>query len=238
MTTPSLEQRQILVTGGTGGLGRGVVQVLLAQGAQLTVTAQSQADIDQSRTALNGLGCDLDRIRFVPVDLSQEEAVRTLVMGMSRIDALAHLVGGFSMGPTSRYSLDQWKYDLDLNLTIAFLCCKHALWRMEQQGYGRIVAISSRGSVQPGAQLAGYCAAKAGLNALIQVIAAETRQTEITANAVLPSVIDTPANRQAMGEAEADQWVTPESLGAVIAFLCSPAAGDLRGALVPVYGSV
>lgn len=238
MSPTSLENRQILVTGGTGGLGRGVLEVLLNHGASLTVTAQTSTEIEQTRTALSQLGLPLERVSFVPVDLSQEESVRSVVMGMARIDALAHLVGGFSMGPTSRYSLDQWKYDLDLNLTIAFLCCKHALWRMEQQGYGRIVAVSSRGSVQPGAQLPGYCAAKAGLNALIQVIAAETRQTDITANGVLPSVIDTPANRKAMGEAEADQWVKPQSLGEVIAFLCSPAAGDLRGALLPVYGSV
>jgi NAD(P)-dependent dehydrogenase (short-subunit alcohol dehydrogenase family) len=103
---------------------------------------------------------------------------------------------------------------------------------------GRIVTVGSRGAVQPGAQLAAYCASKAGVVALTQAIAAETKGTNITANTVLPSTIDTPANRAAMGAENADQWVSPESLAGVICFLASEAAGDLRGAAIPVYGDL
>jgi NAD(P)-dependent dehydrogenase (short-subunit alcohol dehydrogenase family) len=107
---------------------------------------------------------------------------------------------------------------------------------MLQQDYGRIVTVGSRGAVQPAGQLAVYCAAKAGVVALTKAIADETKGTGVTANVVLPSVIDTPGNREAMGTDQADQWVTPESLGQVIAFLASDAAKDMRGAAVPVYG--
>ncbi|NJN22722.1 MAG: SDR family NAD(P)-dependent oxidoreductase, partial [Leptolyngbya sp. RL_3_1] len=109
---------------------------------------------------------------------------------------------------------------------------------MLAQDYGRIVTIGSGSAVNPTAQMAAYSASKAGVVALTQAIAQETKGTGVTANVVLPSVIDTPANRAAMGDENAAQWVTPESLAQVICFLASDAAGDLRGAAVPVYGNV
>jgi NAD(P)-dependent dehydrogenase (short-subunit alcohol dehydrogenase family) len=125
-----------------------------------------------------------------------------------------------------------------LNLNTTFLVCKHSLRKMQSQNYGRIVTVGSRGAVEPGAQLAAYCASKAGVVALTQAIAAETKGTDITANTVLPSTIDTPTNRAAMGADNAAQWVSPESLAGVICFLASEAAGDLRGAAIPVYGDL
>ena len=109
---------------------------------------------------------------------------------------------------------------------------------MLQHGYGRIVTVGSRGAVEPAAQLASYCASKAAVVALTKSIAEETKQTNITANSVLPSVIDTPSNRDAMGAENAEQWVKPESLGEVICFLASEAAQDIRGAAIPVYGKI
>jgi NAD(P)-dependent dehydrogenase (short-subunit alcohol dehydrogenase family) len=109
---------------------------------------------------------------------------------------------------------------------------------MKLHNYGRIVTIGSRGAVQPGANLAAYCASKAAVVALTQAIAEETKQTNITANVVLPSVIDTPSNREAMGEAKAKDWVSPQSLAEVICFLAGEGAKDLRGAAIPVYGSL
>ena len=109
---------------------------------------------------------------------------------------------------------------------------------MLQNDYGRIVTVASRGAVQPTGQLAAYCAAKAGVVAFTQAIADETKNTNITANVVLPSIIDTPTNRQAMGEENAENWVKPESLAQVICFLASEAAKDVRGAAIPVYGNI
>jgi NAD(P)-dependent dehydrogenase (short-subunit alcohol dehydrogenase family) len=230
-----LEDKQVLISGGMGGLGMGVVRVFLSQGAWVTIPYVVESEVDRLKREL--AAAEFDRIRFVRANLLEEKVVAQLVNDMSRVDALVHLVGGFSMGKTHEYSYEDWKKDFDLNLNTTFLMCKHCLAKMIEQNYGRIVTVGSRGALQPAGQLAAYCASKAGVVALTQAIADETKGTNITANVVLPSVIDTPANRATMGDANADAWVKPESLGEVIAFLASEAAKDVRGAAVPVYGN-
>lgn len=231
-----MKGKQVLLTGGTGGLGLGVTPTVLAQGAAtVTIPYVKAQEVERLKGVLSPEA--IARVRFVEANLADEVSVERLVQGMDRVDALIHLVGGFSMGKTHEYSYDQWKKDFDLNLNTAFLMCKHSLKRMLEQGYGRIVTVGSRGAVQPGGQLAAYCASKAGVVALTQSIADETKGTNITANVVLPSIIDTPANRAAMGTENADRWVKPESLAQVICFLASESAKDVRGAAVPVYGS-
>ncbi len=231
-----MQGKQVLLTGGTGGLGLGVMRVLLAQGAKVTAPYRSERSLEPLKASFTA--AEIKSIRWVSADLGDEESVQQLLDRMERVEALIHTVGGFSMGKTHEYSFDAWKKDIDLNLNMAFLVCKHSLRRMLEQGYGRIVTVASRGAVQPGGQLAAYCASKAGVVALTQAIADETKGTNITANVVLPSVIDTPNNRRDMGEKNAHLWVTPESLGQVICFLASEAAKDMRGAAVPVYGNV
>jgi NAD(P)-dependent dehydrogenase (short-subunit alcohol dehydrogenase family) len=231
-----MKGKHVLLTGGTGGLGMGVTPAVLAQGANLTVTYAVAREVERLHGILSPT--DFAKIRFISADLSNEPAVERLFEEMERVDVLIHLVGGFSMGKTHEYSFEQWKKDFDINLNTTFLACKHSLKKMLEHGYGRIVTVGSRGAVQPGGQLAAYCASKAGVVALTQAIADETKGTNITANTVLPSVIDTPANREAMGSEDADKWVKPESLAQVICFLASEAAKDLRGAAIPVYGSI
>lgn len=231
-----MKGKQVLLTGGTGGLGLGVTPALLARGAEVTIPYYNPQEVERLKHFLSP--ADFSRLRFLAVNLMEEAAVEQLVNDLSRVDALIHLVGGFAMGKTHEYSLEAWRRDFDLNLTTTFLTCKHSLRRMLEQGYGRIVTVGSRGAVQPAGQLAAYCASKAGVVALTQAIANETKGTNITANTVLPSVIDTPGNRTAMGSEQADQWVKPESLAEVICFLASDAAKDIRGAAIPVYGSI
>jgi NAD(P)-dependent dehydrogenase (short-subunit alcohol dehydrogenase family) len=231
-----MKGKQVLLTGGTGGLGLGVTPTILAQGAEVTIPYHKEQDVERLKGKLPS--AEFERIRFISANLSNESVVEKLVNDMGRVDVLIHLVGGFSMGKTHEYSFEQWKKDFDLNLNTTFLVCKHSLRKMLEHGYGRIVTIGSRGAVQPAGQLAAYCASKAGVVALTQAIADETKGTNITANTVLPSVIDTPANRQAMGSEEADKGVKPESLAQVICFLASVAAKDVRGAAVPVYGNI
>lgn len=232
-----MKGKQVLITGGTGGLGMGVTPAVLAQDVSgVTIPFRNPKEVDRLKAILRPE--DLRKVHFVETNLLNDSAVEQLVNGMKQIDVLIHLVGGFSMGATSEYSFEQWKRDMDLNLNAAFLVCKYSLKRMLETGYGRIVTLGSRAAVQPSGQLAAYSAAKAGLVALTQAIAEETKGTQITANVVLPSVIDTPGNRASMGEAEADQWVKPESLAQVICFLASATAQDIRGAVVPVYGSI
>lgn len=232
-----MKNKHVLLTGGAGGLGLGVTPTVLAQeGVQVTIPYTHANGVDRLKSILQP--SDLSRIHFVQADLSDEQSVQNLVHSMERVDILIHLVGGFTMGKTHEYPLEQWKKDLDLNLNTTFLTCKFSLGRMLEQGYGRIVTIGSRGAVEPGAKLAAYSASKAGVVALTQAIAQETKGTNITANVVLPSVIDTPSNREAMGAENAAKWVKPESLAQVICFLASEAAQDIRGAAIPVYGSV
>lgn len=229
-----MKGKQVLLTGGTGGLGRGVISVVIARGAEVTIPYRSAQEAEGLKSLISP--ADLTRIKFVETDLTQEASVEKLVNNMPRVDVLIHLVGGFSMGKVNEYNFDRWKKDFDLNLNTTFLVCKHSLRRMLENNYGRIVTIGSRGAVEPTGQLAAYCAAKAGVVALTKAIADETKEMNITANVVLPSVIDTPSNRQAMGTENADKWVKPESLAEVICFLASEAAKDTSGAAIPVYG--
>ena len=230
-----MENKQVLLTGGTGGLGMGVVKVLLSRGAKLTIPYRNAPEVERLKGIIPAT--EFETIQFVPKNLTDEQAVAQLVDDMGRVDVLIHLVGGFAMGKTHEFSFADWQQQIELNLHTTFLCCKHSLRKMLEGGYGRIVTVSSRAAIEPGGQLASYAAAKAGVIALTQAIAAETKGTNITANVVVPRVIDTPSNRKAMGEANISNWVKPESLGEVIAFLASEAAKDVRGAAVPVYGN-
>jgi NAD(P)-dependent dehydrogenase (short-subunit alcohol dehydrogenase family) len=230
-----MKGKQVLLTGGTGGLGLGVTPAVLAQGAEVTIPYRNPQDVERLKGLISP--ADFARIQFIAADLMDETSVEKIVSQMQRVDVLIHLVGGFSMGKTEEYSYQAWKQDFDLNLNTTFLVCKHSLKSMLQHGYGRIITIGSRGAVQPVGQLAAYSASKAGVVALTQAIADETKGKNITANVVLPSVIDTPTNRQAMGAENADKWVKPESLAQVICFLASDAAKDISGAAIPVYGN-
>ena len=231
-----MKDKQILITGGTGGLGLGVTPAVLARGGKVTIPYHNESGVKRLKDRLSAT--EFSSIRFVRADLKQEAVVEQLVNDLGRVDILIHLVGGFSMGKTEEFSFTDWKKSFDLNLNTTFLACKHCLRKMRQHGYGRIVTVGSRGALQPAAQLAAYSAAKAGVVALTQAIAAETKDVDITANIVLPSVIDTPTNREAMGSEQADTWVKPESLAEVICFLASEAAQDISGAAVPVYGKI
>ncbi len=231
-----MKGKRVLLTGGTGGLGLGVTPAVLARGAEVTIPYFDAKDVERLKSFVSPE--DFARIQFVPANLTDEGSVENVINRMGQVDVLIHLVGGFSMGKTHDYSLREWKRDFDLNLTTTFLVCKHSLRKMLVHGYGRIVTVGSRGALQPAGQLAAYCASKAGVVALTQAIADETKGTNITANVVLPSIIDTPTNRDAMGAENASLWVKPESLAQVICFLASEAAHDVRGAAIPVYGNI
>ena len=229
-----MDGQHILITGGTGGLGTQVTQLALSRGAQVVVPYLHQSAMEQLKDSVPPH--HRERLRLVPADLTDEAAVISLVSTMPRLDALIHLIGGFAMGDTIDYTYRDWKQDFELNVNTTFLLGKHSLRTMQAQNYGRIVTVGSRGAVIPSGKLAAYCAAKAAVVAFTQSIADEMKGTNVTANAVLPSVIDTPANRSVMGTAQVDQWVSPASLAQVICFLASEAAQDIRGAAVPVYG--
>jgi NAD(P)-dependent dehydrogenase (short-subunit alcohol dehydrogenase family) len=232
----SMKGKQVLLTGGTGGLGLGVTPTVLAQGAYLTIPYRNLSYVERLKAVL--APADIARIKFVPVNLESDLSVEELVNSMTSVDVLINLVGGFYYGKTHECSFDDWKHQFELNVYTTFLTCKYSLKRMLESGYGRIVTVGSRAGLEPTANLAAYSASKAAVIALTKAIADETRGTNITANTVLPSVINTPSNREAMGVEKASEWVRSESIGQVICFLASEAAGDIRGATIPVYGNL
>jgi len=230
-----MRDQHVLCTGGAGGLGSKVTTALVRRGARVTVPVHERADGDRLRADLGSLA---SHVVLAPCDLRDEAQVATMIEGMVRLDALVHLVGGFAMGATADFTLDAYQQQVELNMTITFLTVKHALRRMQGTGYGRIVTVASRAALEPSGNTAVYSACKAAVLAFTRAVADETRGTNITANCVLPSIIDTPANRAAMSDADAAKWVKPERLADTIAFLASEEAGDLRGSTIAVYGSV
>ncbi len=231
-----MKNKSVLISGGTGGLGRAVTRLALEKGARVTIPVYASKEIDALKSYLSAE--KFERVRFEEADLISEKEVSALMERMEQLDVLLHLVGGFSMGKAASYTMEQWQKDFQLNVNTTFLTVKHALNRMLENQYGRIVTVGSGAAVNPSGGLAGYSASKAAVVAFTQSVADETKGTAITANSVLPSIIDTPANREAMGAKNADKWVKPESLAEVICFLGSEAAGDLRGAVIPVFGNV
>lgn len=219
----------MLITGAGGGLGVEVTAAVVAAGAHVTAATHGQ-DAEGLRARFG------DAVRCVPTDVTDAASVSAFVATPPRVDVLLHLAGGFAMGPAHTATPDGIRRLLDLNLTSTILVVGQALARMLETGYGRIVTVASRNALQPAAQMALYGATKAGVLAYTQAVAEETREHDITANTVLPSIIDTPANRAAMGDADAGSWVTPASLARTIVMLGSEGAGDLRGTATRVYG--
>jgi len=228
-----MKDRHLILTGGTGGLGTKVTQLALSLDAKITIPYHSLNEVEHFRQSVIDA-----KVNFIFADLRDEKSVLEVFNKHTTVDILIHLMGGFSSGDTDKYSLEDWDRQMTLNLTSTFLVCKYALQKMKENGYGRIVTVSSRAALEPSGQLAAYSASKAGVIALTRTIAEETKGTNITANTVIPSIIDTPINRKNMGEKNAEDWVKPESLAEIICFLGSEKAGDLRGAAIPVYGNV
>jgi NAD(P)-dependent dehydrogenase (short-subunit alcohol dehydrogenase family) len=166
-------------------------------------------------------------------------AVQAVRSRFGRLDVLLHLAGGFEGGtPVAQTDDGVWNRMFDLNLNAAFYTARAVLPSMLEAKYGRIVAIGSKTAVEPVATLAAYGASKAALVALIRTIALEVKRSGVTANVVLPSVIDTPANRAADPGADFSRWVKPESIARLLLWFASDAAADVNGAVVPIYGRV
>lgn len=234
----TLAGKVALITGGTGSLGRAVTAAFAEAGARVVVTYIVDAELPECQTCL---GPGSDAVAFLKADVTKEseveQVVRTSVERLGRIDILLNLVGGYVGDlPVTELSEAIWDRMLTMNLKSTFFCCKHAVPIMKRGGGGRIVNISSRAAIKVFPGISAYAAAKAGLLAFTEVLASEVLKDGITVNAILPSVIDTPANRQAMPKADHSPWVKPEEIARILLFLCSDAAREISGAAIPVYG--
>ncbi len=228
-----------IITGGTGGLGRALVPRLVAQDYNLGITYL----IPEEAEALeNDLVPDPERVFLRRVDSSDPGAVTAFVNDcverFGDLHALVALVGGWA-GGTDVEDTDDVRFDrmIDLNLRSAFYSVRAVVPFLRKTGSGRIVTVGSRAAIDNPAGQAAFNIAKAGVVSLTTSLANELRGTEITANTLLPSVIDTPATRQAMPYGDYVDWPSPDEIAAVIAFMLSDDAAVMNGATVPVYGN-
>lgn len=228
----------VLIAGGAGGLGRAVTLAFLHEDARVVVTYRRQTEMD----ALIRLAGDAAvRLSGRQVDLIQSGAARGLVQEIAaehgRIDVLVNTVGAWA-GGSRFWQSDPAEFDrmLDVNLRSGYLLFHAALPTMLKQGAGAIVNVASRAAVDHAAAAAAYVASKAAAVAMVDSLAADLRGTGIRANSVLPSIIDTPANRQAMPTADHSKWPTPQAIARVILFLAGGDSALINGASIPVYG--
>jgi NAD(P)-dependent dehydrogenase (short-subunit alcohol dehydrogenase family) len=225
-----LEGHVAVVTGGTGILGRAVASAFLAAGARVIATTRRPAD-----------GETHERLSIEAVDISDERSMLDLGDSVrerhGRCDHLVCCAGGFDAGtPFAELTLERWQRQLDLNATTAFLAARAFVPLMLDARRGSIVFVGSRAALQPFAGAVPYSVSKAAVIALTTALSVELRDQGITVDCVLPSVIDTPANRAASPDADPSRWVSPEDLAGTILWLSGSDARDTSGAIVPVYG--
>jgi NAD(P)-dependent dehydrogenase (short-subunit alcohol dehydrogenase family) len=230
-----LEERVAIITGGTGALGKAVVSEFLREGAKVISTYI----IDQE---LRGLLSTLknQNLTLLKADVTREKQVAQVVKRtlkrFGRIDILVNIVGGFTYAKIQDTDEKTWDRMMNMNLKSVFLCSKAVLPQMIKQNYGKIINISSRPALKGVAGVGAYSASKAGVLNLTETIADEVRDYDINVNAILPSTIDTPANRRDMPEADFSKWVKPEEIARVMVFLASDDSRAVSGAGIPVYG--
>ena len=222
-----------LVTGGTGALGGAVVDALLAAGWH--VVATWIVPEERERTAARE-GLDLVQADLLD-EAAVEEAVRHCASGRHPLRAVVNLVGGYAAGPkVHETALEDFERQFRLNLRPTFLVTRAAVPYLLDAGGGSIVCVSARAAVQPFPGAAAYVSSKAAVLAFAQAVAADYRDDGVRCNAVLPSVIDTPANRTSQPAADHSRWVAPAEIAGVVRFLCSAESAPVSGAALPVYG--
>jgi NAD(P)-dependent dehydrogenase (short-subunit alcohol dehydrogenase family) len=176
-------------------------------------------------------------VSLVQADLTQPEGARAAVESADDLEAVVNLVGGFASAPkVHETDPEDFMAMVRLNLVPAFMLARAAMPRLVDHGGGAFVGVSARAALRPFSGAAGYVAGKAAVLAFVQALDAEYRDAGVRCNAVLPSVIDTPANREAMPKADHSKWVPPEQIAKVIRFLVSDDSAPTSGAAIPVYG--
>jgi NAD(P)-dependent dehydrogenase (short-subunit alcohol dehydrogenase family) len=221
-----IQGKVVVVAGGTGRLGHVVTPLLLQAGATVAVV---DLGASQDTSQIQNL--------FVADVTNEVEVARVfsdVVSAFGRLDVLINLVGGFTSGQLIKTDLGIWQKMLTLNVTSAFLLSRAVIPKMSAQRSGRIIHIAARAAVDPFPGAAAYIISKAALVSLIRVLALELIGTGVTVNGILPTTIDTPANRKSMPTADPSKWVRPESIAQTVLFLASDEAGQVNGALVPV----
>ena len=222
-----------LVTGGTGALGSEVVRDLLEHNAEVHVTFKDPKELERIDFR--------DHVVLHEADLADEASVLAVYESVGPLYASLHVAGGFAMGPIEEISQVDFDRMMALNAGTCFLCCREAVKAMRRSGRpavegGRIVNVLARPAVEPQGGMLAYSTSKAAVASLTQCLAREVAEEGILVNGVIPSIMDTPANRASMPDADFDRWPKVEEVARAMVWLASPANVLTSGALVPVYG--
>jgi NAD(P)-dependent dehydrogenase (short-subunit alcohol dehydrogenase family) len=230
----TLQGKVIAVTGGFGQLGLAVVQAALAAGAQVAALDRARAPADP---AALGAAIALGDLDIADADVAVQ-AMNQVAARFGGLDALVNIAGTFRWETLEQGSLDTWDLLYRVNLRSAVSASRAALPHLLKRGSGRIVNIGAGAAAKAGAGMGAYAASKAGVARLTEALAEELKDRGITVNAILPSIIDTPANRADMPKADFSRWVKPQEIAEVIMFLLSERASAVTGAAIPVPGRV
>ena len=232
------QNRNVLITGGTGILGSAVTKAYLAQGDTVSVTYLFEDEVERFKQDTPELNEDVTFLfANVTVETEVQKTIAEFISQFGSLDVLVNIVGGFVGGiPTAELEEDRWDFMMNLNLKSVFLCCKTAIPQMTAQRYGKIINVSARAGLKGEAGLSAYCVSKGGVRTLTESLAAEVMDSGVNVNAIMPSIMDTPMNREAMPDEDHDRWVAPADVAKVICFLTSDDAAIINGAAIPVYG--
>ncbi len=235
----SVRGRVAIITGASGTLGTEVTRLFIAEQAKVVAVCHSQKSVDALHASLVDARPAMDAV----CDVTNEEQVAAMVdlaaeeLGPPRI--LLNIVGGYAPPqPVHELNGATWDKVMNRNLKSVFLCSKYVLRHMRQVGYGRIVNISSKIAQTLPGKMAAAAVSKAAVNNLTTCMARELKGTNISVTALMPSIIDSPAMRRAMPDADFKKWVRPDMLAECILFLCQDQAAAINGAILPVFGGV
>jgi NAD(P)-dependent dehydrogenase (short-subunit alcohol dehydrogenase family) len=226
----------VLVAGGTGGLGRSVSLAFLGEGAKVVSTYRGPSKLEALRQAA---GAGSSRLEAYQIDATNDLETRLMISSIvakhGSLDVLVNTVGGYAAG-SKLWETESNTFDrmLSLNLYSGFYLSRNVVPVMLKQGRGAIVNIASMAAIDHAVESAAYAASKAAAVAMIDSLAADLKGTSVRANSILPSIIDTDANRKAMPEADFSKWPKPEDIAHVILFLCSDDAKLIRGVSIPL----
>lgn len=231
-------ERVVLITGATGDFGPYIARAFAETGARLALTARK---LEQAQALAADLGLGDDRALPAVVDVTQAQSVAAWVAAVlarwGRVDVLVNVAGGYKPGaPVADLLEADLDFMFNLNARSAFLTCRAVIPPMLAQGRGKIINIGAKAGQLAGRKSTAYAVSKAAVLRLTEALSAEVREHNINVNAVIPSTINTPANRAGQPNADTSQWVAPEDLAAVVLFLASDAARAIHGAEVPVFG--
>ena len=233
----NLKDKTVLVTGGTGALGHVVAERFTNEGAKVSISYLFENELKYLSDTFK------KNVFIVRADVTNAEDVVALfqqvINKFGRVDILINLVGGFlPRNNIKEVQIKDWDHMMNINLKSVFLCSRQFLQKLGNATYGRIISMAAMPALKPSAGRGPYAVSKAGVVVLTQVLGEELKGTGITANAIAPSILNTPANVKSMPNEDASKWVTPEEIAELIVLLCTEKGQSINGVCIPVFGGI